>query len=74
MKLSNFTWQHTKNGCLDFIDVFNAGGIFPKRGELCMFSSNKHVLALNLRACFGFLTLHKSTKLAERILKGESAQ
>tara|TARA_R100000458_G_C8273565_1_gene248441 strand:- start:511 stop:732 length:222 start_codon:yes stop_codon:yes gene_type:complete len=73
MKLSDFTWQRAQNGCVDFLDVFYAGGIFPKRGELCMFSNNKHELAMNLRACFG-LTLHKSTKLAERILKGENTK
>jgi len=36
-----------------------------------MMHENKHVLASNLRACFGFLTLHKSTKLAEKILRKE---
>ena len=39
--------------------------------SMCMMHENKHVLATNLRACFGFLTLHKSTKLAERILTKE---
>jgi hypothetical protein len=37
-----------------------------------MMDENKHRLAINLRACFGFLTLHKSTLLASAILKGES--
>jgi len=72
MKLDNFKWKRQKNGVLDFIDIYSEESVFGKGYvSMCMMHENKHVLASNLRACFGFLTLHKSTKLAERILTKE---
>lgn len=71
MSIKDFDWIRA-SGAVDYIDVFYRKGIFPNASVLCMFNDNKHVLAQNLRSCFGFLTLHKSTKLAEKILKGES--
>lgn len=72
MKLDNFRWTRQKNGVLDFIDIYNKESVFGKGYvNMCMMHENKHILATNLRACFGFLTLHKSTKLAERILTKE---
>ena len=72
MKLDNFKWTRQNNGVLDFIDIYNEKSVLG-RGyvSMCMMNENKHILASNLRACFGFLTLHKSTKLAERILAKE---
>ena len=73
MKLDNFKWTRHKNGVLDFIDIYNEESVFGKgHASMCMMDKNKHLLATNLRACFGFLTLHKSTKLAERILTMEN--
>ena len=72
MRLDNFKWTRQKNGVLDFIDIHNEESVFGKGYvSMCMMHENKHILATNLRACFGFLTLHKSTKLAERILTKE---
>ena len=71
MSIKDFDWIRA-SGAVDCLDVFYRKGIFPNAPVLCMFNDNKHVLAQNLRSCFGFLTLHKSTKLAEKILKGES--
>ncbi len=71
MNIEHFDWIRT-NGAVDYLDVFYRKGIFPNRPNMCMFNANKHVLAQNLRSCFGFLTLHKSTRLAEKILKGET--
>ena len=72
MKLDNFKWTRQNNGVLDFIDIYNEKSVFGKGYvSMCMMNENKHILASNLRACFGFLTLHKSTKLAERILAKE---
>ena len=68
----SFTWQRHKNGVLDYLDIWNADSVFSQTPHLCMMDENKHLLAANLRACFGFLTLHKSTLLASAILKGES--
>ena len=72
MKLNNFKWTRRKNGVLDFIDIYDEESVFGKNHvSMCMMNKNKHILASNLRACFGFLTLHKSTKLAEKILTKE---
>ena len=72
MKLDNFKWTRQKNGVLDFIDIYNEESVFGKSHvSMCMMHENKHVLATNLRACFGCLTGHKSTKLAERIIRKE---
>tara|TARA_B100000214_G_scaffold22095_1_gene14707 strand:- start:1764 stop:1988 length:225 start_codon:yes stop_codon:yes gene_type:complete len=68
----SFTWQRHTNGVLDCLDIWNADSVLPQTPHLCMMDENKHRLATNLRACFGFLTLHKSTLLASAILKGES--
>ena len=68
----NFTWQRHKNGVLDTLDIWNGDSVLSRTPHLCMMDENKHLLAINLRACFGFLTLHKSTLLASAILKAES--
>jgi hypothetical protein len=68
MKLDNFKWTRHKNGV--FIDIYNEESLFGKgHTNLCMMNENKHVLATNLRVHFFALTLHKSLKLAERILR-----
>tara|TARA_R110000824_G_scaffold366273_1_gene554895 strand:- start:135 stop:365 length:231 start_codon:yes stop_codon:yes gene_type:complete len=70
--LDNFKWTRQKNGVLDTLEIYNEKSLFGKGYiSMCMMHENKHVLAINLRACFGFLTLHKSLKLAERILTKE---
>ena len=68
----SFTWKRHTSGVLDTLDIRNADGFLSQTPHLCMMDENKHRLAVNLRACFGFLTLHKSTLLASAILKGES--
>jgi hypothetical protein len=68
----NFTWQRHTNGVLDTLDIWNGEGVLSQTPHLCMMDENKHRLAINLRACFGFLTLHKSTLLASAILKGKA--
>ena len=67
--LDNFKWTRQKNGVLDTLEIYNEKSLFGKgHANLCMMHENKHVLATNLRVHFFALTLHKSLKLAERIL------
>ena len=73
MNIKHFEWIRA-NGAVEYLDVFYRKGIFPDRPTMCMFNANKHVLAQNLRSCFGFLTLHKSTQLAQKIIEGETDQ
>ena len=70
--LDNFKWTRHKNGALDTLEIYNEKSLFGKgHTNLCMMHENKHVLATNLRVHFFALTLHKSLKLAERILTKE---
>ena len=70
MSIKDFDWIKP-DVAVPYIDIFYRKGVFPNSPNFCMFSDNKYQLAMNLRSCFGFLTLHKSTLLAEKIL-GES--
>jgi hypothetical protein len=70
--LDNFKWTRHKNGALDTLEIYNEKSLFGKgHASMCMMHENKHVLATNLRVHFFALTLHKSLKLAERILTKE---
>ena len=69
--LDNFKWTRQKNGALDTLEIYNEKSLFGKgHTNLCMMHENKYILASNLRVHFA-LTLHKSLKLAERILTRE---
>jgi len=69
MSIKDFDWIKPETAAVPFLDIFYRKGVFPNSPNFCMFSDNKHQLAANLRSSFGFLTLHKSTLLAEKILR-----
>lgn len=71
MSINDFDWIKPDTAVVPYLDIFYRKGMFPNLPNFCMFSDNKYELATNLRSCFGFLTLHKSTLLAEKII-GES--
>ncbi len=68
MSIKDFDWIKP-DVAVPYLDIFYRKGVFPNSPNFCMFSENKYLLAKNLRDCFGFLTLHKSTLLAEKILR-----
>ncbi len=68
MSIKDFDWIKP-DVAVPYLDIFYRKGVFPNSPNFCMMDENKHRLAINLRACFGFLTLNKSTLLAEKILR-----